>query len=267
MASEERFRLQLLSDLHLEIQRGDSPLYEYNFPANAPNLALLGDIGWTRDNRLFDWLDNQLMRFERVFFIPGNNEPYATSIDESTARLQDFARQRPGDPSRSLGTFILLTRTRYDVSSTLTILGCTLWSSLDPSALDVLSGTLADFKRIKSFDVSTFSAVHKADISWLSDNITRIREHESGRRVMVLTHHAPTIQGTSDPKYQGEPRSSAFATELSAKAFWSKPLVLWGFGHTHWSCDFERNGVRVYSNQRGSGQGSPGFDSAKVVEI
>jgi len=73
-------RIQLLSDLHLEIERGSRPLYEYDFPAHAPNLALLGDIGWTRDSRLFEWLEAQLARFRRVFFVSGNHEPYVSTL-------------------------------------------------------------------------------------------------------------------------------------------------------------------------------------------
>lgn len=73
-------QIQLLSDLHLEVERGDQPLYVFDFPKCAPNLALLGDIGWTRDERLFTWLEEQLRRFERVFFVSGNHEPYVATL-------------------------------------------------------------------------------------------------------------------------------------------------------------------------------------------
>jgi hypothetical protein len=66
---------QLLSDLHLEVERISTAPYTFYFPVTAPNLALLGDIGWTRDERLFAWLELQLSRFERVFFVIGNHEP------------------------------------------------------------------------------------------------------------------------------------------------------------------------------------------------
>lgn len=73
MVAQEHF--QVLSDLHLEVERGSTPPYTFDFPVTAPNLALLGDIGWTRDERLFEWLELQLSRFERVFFVIGNHEP------------------------------------------------------------------------------------------------------------------------------------------------------------------------------------------------
>ena len=86
-----------------------------------------------------------------------------------------------------------------------------------------------------------------------------------------MTHHAPTVGGTSDPKFAaGGPvaSGSAFATELVGGPCWDKERVrVWMFGHTHWCCDFVREGVRVVSNQRGYREGVPGFAPDKVVEI
>lgn len=74
-------KIQILSDLHLEVRRyTEDTLYHYNFPATAPHLALLGDIGCTQDPRLFDWLDLQLTRFKLIFYIAGNHEPYDSSL-------------------------------------------------------------------------------------------------------------------------------------------------------------------------------------------
>lgn len=85
--------------------------------------------------------------------------------------------------------------------------------------------------------------------------------------MVVFTHHAPTVEGTGDPKFLGGPTNSAFATELTKLSLWGSPVLLWAFGHTHWSCDFEREGVRVVSNQRGYGQGSIGFNERKTISI
>lgn len=77
-------RIQLLSDLHLEFERSkqgeSSDRYKYDFPAKAEILALLGDVGETTDERLFEWLQEQLARFKLVFFLSGNNEPNGSTI-------------------------------------------------------------------------------------------------------------------------------------------------------------------------------------------
>lgn len=258
-------RLQFLSDLHLEIERGageegDGGLYVFDFPVTGDALALLGDIGTTHDPRLFDWLRIQLQRFERVFYVAGNHEPYWSTLAESRGKLEAFAAE-------SAGRFVLLDRTRYDVSPTVTLLGCTLWSRLAQDDLDILRWALTDFKRIADFAPETYQALHAADVAWLQVEIARLQQDEPARRVVVLTHHAPTLDGTSDPKYVGGPTNSAFATELVGGACWAGNVRAWLFGHTHWNLDAVRAGVRVASNQRGYRDGAPGFDPGKAIDL
>ena len=65
---------------------------------------------------------------------------------------------------------------------------------------------------------------------------------------VVLTHHMPWIEGTSHPRYKGNPENVAFATNLSA----SKDMVqLWVAGHTHYNCRHSLAGYDLISNQRG----------------
>lgn len=48
----------------------------YNFSPLAPTLALLGDIGVAKHDKLFVWLEQQLERFEQILYILGNHEFY-----------------------------------------------------------------------------------------------------------------------------------------------------------------------------------------------
>ncbi|EIM86675.1 Ser/Thr protein phosphatase protein [Stereum hirsutum FP-91666 SS1] len=265
-------QIQILSDLHLEIERPSrtepgQEFYHYDsIPVKAETLALLGDIGWTVEPRLFEWLESQLKRFTTIFFVSGNHEPYRSTVDESSNALRAFATRVNADSS--LGTFIFLDRTRYDVSPTLTILGCTLWSSLNPDDLDILSWSLTDFRRIEGFNPETYSALHNADLAWLNSTVSSIARDEPERKIVILTHHAPTKDGTGDPKFNDGPTNSAFATELTVEECWkSGRVALWAFGHTHWCCDFVRDGVRVYANQRGYGEGRDDYDAGKVIDI
>ncbi|KAG6899946.1 hypothetical protein C0993_005069 [Termitomyces sp. T159_Od127] len=258
VASTGTLQIQILSDLHLEIERPNGTpgceFYHYDIPVRAEHLALLGDIGWTIDDRLFEWLEAQLKLFKTVFF------------QESTERLNAFANKINADPS--LGTFVYLNRTRHDVSPELTILGCTLWSSLNPDDLDILSWSLTDFRRIDNFSPDAYDALHKADLAWLNSTVASIARDEPERQIVVLTHHAPTKDGTGDPKFNDGPTNSAFVTELTGEECWeSKKIKLWAFGHTHWCCDFNRKGTRVYSNQRGYGEGREDYDAGKIVEL
>lgn len=85
MTTTDPIPIQILSDIHLEVPRYSIQVahglrYEFDFPVVAENLALLGDIGCTKDIRLLSWLEAQLRRFRRVFFVMGNHEPYGSSV-------------------------------------------------------------------------------------------------------------------------------------------------------------------------------------------
>ena len=153
-----------------------------------------------------------------------------------------------------------------DLSPTLTILGATLWARLNPDDFDILRWSVTDFKAIKEFSTDRFIELHKTDLSWLNAQVEKIRTEEPTRSVIIFTHHAPTM-GTGDPKYAGGPTESAFATELSNEQCWGSPVKVWAFGHTHWSCDVVKNGVRVLSNQRGYSKGDKGWNPEFVFKI
>ncbi|RDX55755.1 Ser/Thr protein phosphatase protein [Lentinus brumalis] len=269
-------RIQVLSDTHLEIGRpalgGGYTHFQYDFPAKADILALLGDIGTTNDDRFFDWLRAQLKRFKLVFFLSGNHEAYRSSIKESTSRLAAFAKEseaqfRNSLPGESYGRFVILDRTRYDLSDTVTVLGCTLWSRLDPEHVSLINVGLNDFSMISDLTTDVYQSLHERDAVWLSRAVTEIARDEPHRKIVVMSHHAPTVEDTSDPKFHGQPMNTAFATELSKEEWWPHVKV-WMFGHTHWPCDFERCGVRVLSNPRGyRTTGVDGYDPEMVVEL
>lgn len=57
-------KIQIVSELHLETL----PAYsDYDFPATATYLALLGDIGHVCDNAFPGWLEEIVARYRAVF--------------------------------------------------------------------------------------------------------------------------------------------------------------------------------------------------------
>jgi hypothetical protein len=56
-----------------------------------------------------------------------------------------------------------------------------------------------------------FNRLHADDLHWINTTVQDIRSTEPQRRVIIFTHHAPTVEGTGDPKYIGGPTNSAFA--------------------------------------------------------
>lgn len=128
-----------MSDLHLETPKF-LPMYNgIQINPRARHLALLGDIGIAADDNLFDFLTRQLCQFEIVFYVLGNHELYSGSYEDAVARMEAFEKsiafrreveQRGEDSLASLGRFVFLNRRRVDLSSEVTILGCTLFSHI-----------------------------------------------------------------------------------------------------------------------------------------
>ncbi|TEY84019.1 hypothetical protein BOTCAL_0023g00400 [Botryotinia calthae] len=246
---------QILSDLHLEVC---SQYYTFAITPVAPYLILAGDVG-----RLIDYegylafLAKQTAQFEKVFLVLGNHEFYHlshTSALEQAQRLENEAVLN--------GKLVLCHQKRWDIElgdSHTTILGCTLWSKIDDGAREAVQTRIKDLEKIDSWSIDDHIAAHMFDLTWLSNQVTNIQnqnkfraEGESERKILVITHHAPTVVGTSSPKNANNPWGSAFATELLGDSSMNWVGVkAWVFGHTHFTTDFEKNGIRVLSNQRG----------------
>lgn len=267
-------RLQIVSDIHLEIPAA----YDiFDIPAQAPYLALLGDIGNVKDDGLFAFIEAQLSKFQVVFFLLGNHEPYHsnwTTVREKVQKFSDAANEKRQSPSQAgkLGEFVFLDQTRYDLSPDVTILGCTLHSQVTKAQEERVSFGLNDFYHIQDWTVEDHSAAHQADLAWLNHQVSEIARLDPHRKIAVFTHHSPVAGDprATDPVHANSPISSAFTTDLAGETCWTNAQVcLWAFGHTHYNCDFvdERTGTRVVANQRGYYfSQATGFEVAKVID-
>lgn len=247
---------QVFSDLHLEVGQQYS---SWDFPIKAPYLILAGDIGRLADYDVFlSFLERQTNRFQSVFLVLGNHEFYGSSFAEGIVRAQRLVSE-----PRLQEKLVLLHRRRFDVpDSDVTILGCSLWSHITDSARELVSAKVNDFRRISEWTTSSHNAEHTNDLKWLREQVKMIQQEESRaakenrqsqskRKILIVTHHAPSIKGTSEPRFEGSEINTAFATDLLERKEDWKDVVAWVYGHTHYSTEFQKVGVRVLSNQRG----------------
>lgn len=259
---------QIISDLHLETQ----PSYSYAFKQTAPNLALLGDIGNIVDDGLFTFLETQLRRYWNVFYVMGNHEPCHTSWQAAKQMLREFADKVDRLRSRStLGRFIFLDQTRYDVDEGLTVLGCTLFSKISQEQATAVSSRFVDFRLIQNWAIENHVDAHISDVKWLNEQVKDLERLQPHRQVIVFTHYSPCVDHRAvEKRHAGSSVSSGFVTDLSDQVCWnSKSVVLWGFGHSHYSCDFDDEfGKRVVANQRGyAAKLEDSFDAGKLFVV
>ncbi|EFQ99267.1 Ser/Thr protein phosphatase superfamily protein [Nannizzia gypsea CBS 118893] len=264
--------IQILSDLHLE---SPSAYDLFTIPPKARHLALLGDIGNVRDRGFFPFIEIQLRRFQTVFFLLGNHEPYHSSWEESRKQVTNFSQKVSQRKAEGFGTFVFLDRTRYDVSADTTVLGCTLYSHVPTQHEDAVGMGLNDFFQIDGWSVAEHNDAHAGDLAWLNEQVSSITTSEPGRKIVIFTHYGPIAADgrATDPMHIGSPISTGFATDLTSEQCWKSPSIcLWAFGHTHFNCDFtlevEGSTRRILTNQRGYYfKQAPNFDIGRVTNV
>ncbi len=233
-----------MSDLHLEVGQ---QYPEFDIAPKAPYLVLAGDIGRFQDYAYYlQFLRRQCAIFTKVFLVPGNHEFFGVS----RARGLEIAKSLESEPGCD-GKLYVLNRTRVDLDHVnITVLGCTLHSRVPPKAQLIVQMKVSDFHQIENWTVNDHNIEHQADVKWLQEEVNKIRIDRLRRRILIVTHHAPTMKGTSKPSDVGSPLSSAFATDLlPARRF--ADAQCWVFGHTHFSTEFKRRRMQLVSNQRG----------------
>jgi predicted phosphodiesterase len=243
---------QILSDLHLEVGQQYS---SFEIPPSAPYLVLAGDIGLlTNYDAYLAFLVRQTQRFKKVFLVIGNHELYGLTF---TTGLEQ-ARKLELEPILK-GRMVLLHQKRFDVpNSSISILGCTLWSKIPDDAQQVVQMKVADFWKITDWSAASHNAAYETDLSWLKNQVAELQKASESspkkkspeRTTVIITHHAPSTQKTADPMHDNSPLTSAFATDLLNGEDWPN-VKLWVFGHTHFTTEFKKDGIKVVSNQRG----------------
>lgn len=275
--------IQVLSDLHLESPKG----YDiFEIVPKAPYLALLGDIGNIVPHRelFLAFLTCQLRQFQAVMFVPGNHEAYGATWPETLSILEDFEqtvqKTRSGANSDGLSRFVILNRgifelpTVDDQNQTI-VLGCSLFSHVPPQSEMAVDMGLQDFFQTSAWSVRAHNASHERDLAWLNHQVDRIQRANSNAKIVILTHWSPTTDSRSlDARHAGSLITAGFATNLSEEHCYRSPNVrVWGFGHTHFNCDFTADRIdagplRLLTNQRGYYfSQSQGFDGSKTIEL
>jgi hypothetical protein len=250
-------QFQIASDLHLETPLTSPQYTSFHLNVLADNLLLLGDIGLVVDTGLFDFLRRLLdeNRGCHIFYILGNHEPYRTTYRHAYQRLREFETEA----KRHHGSrFHFLCRDRYDVDKDITILGCTLWSSILPVQEYAITSRSTDFhpdRGIQHWTLVCHRTEHAKDVAWLNTQVAMIEEKEPHRHIIIATHHCHTIDPrASDPRHVESEVSSNFTTDLLREKCWlSTNVKVWCFGHTHFSCEWreEGTGKLVVANQKG----------------
>ena len=193
---------------------------------------------------------------DRVFVLKGNHSCYGRTIEQADDLIAQVCAAYPAK-------LHYLNKAASEFDHDFVILGCTLWSHVIGIQRLMVLSMLADNHHITGWSVARNNEVHAAELAWLKSAIAKVEA--AGKQAVVLTHHAPSCHGTSAPEHTKSPISSAFGSDL--EYLLKPPVVLWMFGHTHYSSDQHINGVRVCSNQVGYPNDGVSFDPGFTVQL
>jgi hypothetical protein len=239
-------------------------------------LALLGDIvpvtspsGRQTFNQLLLWCK---ARWEHVLFVPGNHE-YSCRDEIYTVEDCNLWMQRA---CQSAGCIFL--DKQAIVLYGVRVLGAPLWSHVPDYAANDVETSMNDYEcvywqsstGVSRIRISETNSWFARDRDWLRDQLERGYEGAT----VVLTHHAPTPIGSSDPKYGQSRMSHAYCTPLEDLF----PCVkVWAYGHTHFNNNRAVQQTELYSNQLGypifnqelsaQHQRESGYDKSLVISV
>ena len=147
--------------------------------------------------------------------------------------------------------------TYFKIDNTV-IYGFTAWTKSIFNSKTIAQQYLNDYNRIKT----TKGAITPGFINELSTHeINQFREFTEKvnngeiecENVIVVTHFPPISSNTSSPEYENGILSGYYSWTnlLKYEDVKCDKIKIWCSGHTHWSYDFKKSGVRYLSNQIG----------------
>jgi len=261
-------KLQIVSDLHVEFQRGKTA---YTLPkTDADAIVLAGDVGVGFEEE-FEFCKALIDEHNKpVIFVLGNHSFYGHLADVSKIRKLWEAVDHPNLHYLDEGRHVILNDTLF--------LGGILWTdfSLDstgenPDADDACMANA--LMRMNDYHGTLFN-----DEPWTP--ALSVREHwktrlgmyeilaeHDGMKTVVVSHHLPSYVGV-DPKYRSSDLDPAYASHLDHMLS-EHDITLWCHGHVHCSNDYNVEGTRVICNPRGyyNHDENPNFIPELVVEI
>lgn len=218
--------IQFISDTHLE-----HLVRQVTIVKNADAIALLGDIGWIREESYWNFVSTMSQSYRVVFLLSGNHECYGYRVHEVDRKIEKEIEAR-----KYWNVFYL--QNKWMEFDNIIVWGGTLWTMPTHTAFYATN----DPMRIKDLDIADVYHLHHKAVKSIQKAMAYATSQK--KQIVVLSHHAPLSE--MNGKYEGLPRESAYATDLSR--LFRAPLKGWLCGHTHQNLTVEVNGIVCRAN-------------------
>lgn len=242
-------KVYVLSDVHLEFYVNNYKCVS-SFIKSHPNadediLCLCGDIGDPGSKEYKMFLMDCYNTFRKTFLINGNHECYGRSLDSTQSIIAHVCdtinKDSPKIHYLSNGTF--------DLDDHMTIIGSTLWSSIDQQYQYNIRECLNDFKYIRDWSLKKQNLEFEKNKLFIQKQLQIATDRN--KKTIIMTHHAPSWR-CGNPIHENSVLCSAFKNKLDDFiAGNTKSIFLWCYGHDHYSMKFNISNTILFSNQVG----------------
>jgi len=258
-------KFTLISDVHVDINTWDWSLVQH-CDTTAP-MVVVGDIS----NDVFEasrWIRDLRERFAAVIWVSGNHDFYNLGFHQTRVYNGEFDAKWPypctveeiydhySRWSQEHGVHFL-NRSSVVVHG-VEFLGVTGWHNFDAAPhlrfedqVQAYMDSMNDARYIRwSKDYSTdWKPIVQAAVDDADYIRGAVKANDQPK--VVLTHHIPHrnfVKVTNNPMWNLL-NGSFLNTEL--ETCMDPSIQVWCFGHTHFRCDTDLNGVRYINNARG----------------
>lgn len=257
-------RVALLSDIHLEFGPLNTALPTADIGILAGDITLLNAFdteaaaypfrGILRE-RTEAFLAQCRDSFARVFYLIGNHEAYGYNLDRAPKLIK-----------RAFKGVELLENKAVDLGEGIVLAGCSLWTDMNQGrdtwqvkqGMNDFQGAIMvdDKETARGYDGSLYARNFRpedamAKFAKSKRFIARTAKAHPDKRLVVATHHAPSIQGINRQHVAYSRINAGYYTDLEAFIGEHPNILWWCHGHTHLQKRYQVAQCQVISNARG----------------
>lgn len=263
-------KIQFTSDNHLEFHKGINIL-DFVTPC-APNLAILGDLGYPQLDNFKDFISQASQNYIKVFFFPGNHEYYQRKNDQSPTPLLSMEEidDLMIEICNCFDNVYYLNNEEHLLTENVVILGTTLWTDIPESHQYKMKQSMNDYNYIfvkeqhykTGITPKQTTELHKNNVQWLKN---KLEEHKD-KQIIIMTHHMPSFQMIHE-KYKGSDINYGFASNLDYLMEQNDNIKFWLCGHTHFNVQTKINNCECIANPYGYPGENKQYDKKKFIDI
>ena len=253
-------RLQMFSDLHIDVEGGFTP----RLADGADAVVMPGDVceGVAKG---MAFLRAHIPRPTPIVLTLGNHEFYNHALVDERLLAVDAAAKHD----------ITLLDDAVAVIGGVRFIGATLWTDFCLGGegfqqINMLAAVdrMNDYRAISlqkkpwaRFTPEASLALHRRSRAFIWEAL----DHPFQGPTVVVTHHAPH-PASVHTRFERASINPAYVSDLTAMIERFRP-VLWMHGHVHNSFDYRVADTRIVCNPRGYGDENAAFDPLMVVEV